>query len=127
VFSYLDEPLNFAFVYPRLRLDPSDGAVRGKGAKFRAFVGLVPGNFIASFDAEAEMVEHYYPERIELAVAGELTIGWTLGRVGSQTLVELRVTFSLPGGPIGRLAGNGLAVLVRRDVDEALDRLAEAV
>lgn len=112
-----------------VRLKPvDDERARGTGAAFRVQVSFV-SPLPMFWDATLAVVDHYYPERVELASTDgdPVSLAWTFGRVGERTLVEVRAHFSLPGGMIGHLAGNGLVPLAQRNLDAALVRLKRQV
>jgi hypothetical protein len=98
-----------------------DGApTDGLGARYGGRLSLVPGGIVA-VTGEFVVIDHYRPERNSLELAGEGLLGWTFGRVGERSLVQLKLQLRLPGGLAGRVAGNGLALWLRGTLDGALE------
>lgn len=127
VFDFVDDWRNTTrFIHGLVRWKPLDpGNVQGEGARFRAAMKVGP----SVLEGEMEVVEHVPNERVVfVSTRGPQVRGeWTFHAEGDGTLVDLRNTFTLPGGVVGRVVGKVISGQGRKALDDSLADLKRLV
>lgn len=128
VFAFVDDYRNVTRYLRHLqRWDPIDPSrVQGLGIRFRGTVRAGP----ITMGGVLEVIEHVPGERVRYrSIEGpRLTGEWTFHADGDDaTVVRLRNTYDLPGGPLGRVAGRIVSTQGARELEGSLRELKRLV
>jgi uncharacterized protein YndB with AHSA1/START domain len=135
VFAFIARPENMPrWLAIAESVDQIEPAPEGLNTRWRVRINILG----ISHEVPARISAYDWPRRLAFTMAGpmdgnlsnESPLGGvvaTLDATDSGTRITCRLSYTVPGGTIGRLAGRGVQPLVQQGVRESLRRLKAAL